>query len=246
MKKILLPVIILIAFTACNNKTESTKQEHLTNTDTTAKVEPVQEEPVAENQKETLVKISTSFGDMVVKLYNETPKHRDNFIKLTKEGFYNDLLFHRVIQDFMIQGGDPDSRNAPAGKQLGSGGPGYTIPAEFRPNFYHKKGALSAARQGDQVNPTKASSGSQFYIVQGKPATDSELQMIAQQLGIAYTPEQINTYKTIGGTPFLDQNYTVFGEVISGLEVIDKIAAVQKGPADRPVKDIKMQVTIEE
>lgn len=230
----------LFLFISCSNqaneKTVSNEQ-----------VNSVKSEPVSQIQNQTtqqMVKISTSYGDMTVKLYNETPQHRDNFIKLAKEGYYNDLLFHRVITDFMIQGGDPDSKNAPAGKMLGQGGPNYTIPAEFRSNLYHKKGALAAARQADQVNPTKASSGSQFYIVQGKKWTDSELKQIEMNYGMQFTEEQKNTYKTIGGTPFLDNNYTVFGEVVEGLDVIDKIAAVAKDANDRPKTDIKMTVTV--
>ncbi|HAE14009.1 MAG TPA: peptidylprolyl isomerase [Bacteroidetes bacterium] len=207
--------------------------------------ETEQTEPM-DNQPEQIVKISTSYGDMLIKLYNETPKHRDNFIKLVKEGYYNGLLFHRVMQEFMVQGGDPDSRNAAAGARLGSGSPGYTIPAEFRKDLFHKKGALAAARQPDQVNPQKASSGSQFYIVQGKPASDDELAMMGQRMGITFTEDQMEVYRTLGGTPFLDQNYTVFGEVISGMEVIDKIAAVQTDANDRPREDIKMTITLEE
>lgn len=195
-------------------------------------------------EKVTYVEITTDYGKMKIKLYNETPKHRDNFIKLAKEGYYNDLLFHRVIKAFMIQGGDPNSRGAAEGTMLGSGGPGYTIPAEFNPLLCHKKGALSAARQGDQVNPKKESSGSQFYIVQGTKQTDADLDRMEAQLKIKYTPEQRNAYKTQGGTPFLDMNYTVFGEVVEGLDVIDKIAAVQTKPGDRPVKDVKMTVKV--
>ncbi|MGB1242706.1 MAG: peptidylprolyl isomerase [Chitinophagales bacterium] len=193
------------------------------------------------------IKISTDFGDMTVSLYNRTPKHRDNFLKLAKEGFFNGTLFHRVINQFMIQGGDPDSKDAPADKQLGSGGPGYTTPAEFDfPDLYHKKGALSAARLGDRGNPQKASSGSQFYVVQGKKTMPQELQQLEQRANIKYTPEQIETYRTIGGTPFLDANYTVFGEVVEGLDVIDKIAVVKTAPGDRPLEDVKMTVTIVE
>ncbi|MEZ4886906.1 MAG: peptidylprolyl isomerase [Chitinophagales bacterium] len=191
------------------------------------------------------VKISTDFGDMTVALYNRTPQHRDNFLKLAKEGFFNDLLFHRVINQFMIQGGDPESRGAEATKQLGAGGPGYTVPAEFDfPDLYHKKGALSAARQGDQMNPQKASSGSQFYVVQGKKVMPQELQQLEQRMKTKYTPEQVETYRSIGGTPFLDGSYTVFGEVVEGLDVIDKIAVVQTAPGDRPVEDVKMTITV--
>lgn len=198
----------------------------------------VKQEPV------TKAKIETEYGTIIIKLYNETPQHRDNFIKLVKDGFYTDLLFHRVINNFMIQGGDPESKNAPAGKMLGSGGPGYTVPAEFDSSFIHKKGALSAARMGDQVNPTKASSGSQFYIVQGQKYDSAQLQMMSMRTGMKYTPEQRELYATIGGTPHLDMNYTVFGEVVEGLEVIDKIAAVQVGMGDRPVKDVKFTITL--
>jgi len=181
---------------------------------------------------------------MTILLYDETPKHRDNFIKLVKDGFYNGTLFHRVIRDFMIQGGDPESKGAAPKQRLGTGGPGYTIEAEFRPEFIHKKGALSAARQGDQVNPEKRSSGSQFYIVQGKKATADELNRISSQTGAFYTADQIKTYQQIGGTPFLDNQYTVFGEVIEGLDVIDKIAAVKTRPGDRPVEDLEMTMTL--
>lgn len=191
------------------------------------------------------VKISTDFGDMIVSLYNRTPQHRDNFLKLAKEGFFDGTLFHRVINKFMIQGGDPESKDAPADKQLGSGGPGYTVPAEFDfPDLYHKKGALSAARQGDNVNPQKASSGSQFYIVQGKRTMPEELQQLEKRANVKYTPEQIETYRSIGGTPFLDASYTVFGEVVEGLNVVDSIAVVATKPGDRPVEDVKMTVSV--
>ncbi|MCR4659474.1 MAG: peptidylprolyl isomerase [Bacteroidales bacterium] len=192
----------------------------------------------------TYVKIETSYGDMVVWLYADTPLHRDNFLKLAEEGFYDSLLFHRVIKDFMIQGGDPESRHAEPGKILGGGSPGYTIPAEFRASHFHKKGALAAARQGDEVNPLKASSGSQFYIVQGNVLDERMLQMFEQRYGRSFTAEQRRTYMTIGGTPHLDGEYTVFGEVIDGLEVIDKIAAAECGRYDRPKKDIRMKITV--
>jgi peptidyl-prolyl cis-trans isomerase B (cyclophilin B) len=184
--------------------------------------------------------IHTDYGDMTGYLYNETPKHRDNFKKLADEGFFNGLLFHRVISGFMIQGGDPESRNAEPGERLGGGGPGYTVPAEFNPALIHKKGALSAARQSDQVNPTKASSGSQFYIVQGKKQSAASLSQSPRN----YTDDQKKVYETVGGTPFLDGGYTVFGEIYEGLDVIDKIAAVQKDQFDRPLTDVKMTVKI--
>ncbi|MBR3724238.1 MAG: peptidylprolyl isomerase [Bacteroidales bacterium] len=199
---------------------------------------------VKKGEKEYYVKIETSYGDMVVKLYNETPLHRDNFLKLVKEGVYDDLLFHRVINQFMIQGGDPNSRNAKPGQMLGEGGLGYTVPAEFVPTLYHKKGALAAARQGDGVNPEKASSSCQFYIVQGTTWDAERLKSVEQRMGKSFTAEQAEVYAKIGGTPFLDGDYTVFGEVVEGLEVVDKIAAVPCGPMDRPVEDVKMKMTI--
>jgi cyclophilin family peptidyl-prolyl cis-trans isomerase len=194
-----------------------------------------------QNEKMQTVLISTDLGDMTVVLYNETPEHRDNFLRLAQEGFYNDLLFHRVIDGFMIQAGDPNSRGAATGERLGSGGPGYTVVAEIQDGLFHQKGALSAARQGDQVNPEKRSSGSQFYIVQGRRWTEQELEMMANNRGSAFSEEQIEKYTNVGGTPHLDNEYTVFGQVIAGLEVIDKIAAVQTGPGDRPVEDVKIK-----
>lgn len=184
-------------------------------------------------------------GRMVVALYNETPEHRDNFLKLVQEGFYDSLLFHRVIPGFMVQGGDPESRSAAPGQMLGNGGPGYTVPAEIVPGLVHTKGALAAARQGDQVNPEKRSSGSQFYLVQGKPFQPNELDMVAQRASrygtpVTYSEEQKETYATEGGAPHLDGSYTVFGEVVEGLDVIDRIAAVQRDGRDRPVSDVRM------
>ena len=241
------------------------------------------------------VLIKTSLGDITVRLYDETPLHRDNFLKLAKEGYYDGTLFHRVIKNFMVQGGDPDSRGASPTVHLGAGGPDYTIPAEFNKDLIHKKGALAAARQGDEVNPEKRSSGSQFYIVTGEiysagKLTQLERQMAQQQLqnifnGLVvenrnriielrknrdnaglmalqeelqqktyamakeqgepkYSPVQREVYTTVGGTPFLDQNYTVFGEVEEGLDVVDKIQLVKTQPGDRPVEDITMQVSI--
>lgn len=188
------------------------------------------------------IRIVTDSGTMIVKLYDSTPLHRDNFVKLVKEGFYDSLMFHRIIQGFMIQGGDPNSKNAAPEVMLGNGGDNMArIPAEFRKSLYHKKGVLAAARDG---NPEKASSACQFYIVQGKPLTDAELDMMEGRLGSKYSLEQRNTYKKIGGTPFLDQNYTVFGEVISGLNVVDKIASAPKAPGDRPIGDIRMKMEV--
>ncbi len=186
-------------------------------------------------EKETLVLIKTSLGDITVKLYNDTPLHRDNFIKLINEGWYNNSPFHRVINNFMIQGGH---------NQDGSVDPGYTIPAEFRSNHIHKKGALAAARQGDHVNPKKASSGCQFYIVQGQVLTPAHIQMYQQRMGLTFTQEQIEVYTTVGGTPHLDGEYTVFGEVVEGLDVIDKIAKVKTGYMDVPVEAVTMTIEI--
>ena len=188
------------------------------------------------------VKITTDSGIIVVKLYDSTPLHRDNFAKLVKEGFYDSLLFHRVISNFMIQGGDPNSKNAQAGVMLGGGGGDMErIPAEFKPSLFHKKGTLCAARDG---NPEKASSACQFYIVQGTKYTDDQLNGMEMQMGKKFSIQERMAYKTIGGTPQLDQNYTVFGEVVKGLNVIDKIASVQKGQADRPVGDVRMKMEI--
>lgn len=255
-------------------------------------------EKKGKKEKSRFVLVETPYGNMKLKLYNETPKHRDNFIKLVEDGFYDSLLFHRVIKDFMIQGGDPESKGAASDTRLGNGGPGYKIDAEFLPQFIHKKGALAAAREGDQVNPEKKSSGSQFYIVQGKTFAEKDLnQMVErinfpkkkqlvfdfvnspenasikqhldslqqvrafnelnaaynkiaedlepefQKLGLfSYNDEQKELYKTLGGTPHLDQNYTVFGEVVEGLNIIDSIATVKTGAADRPVEDVWMKM----
>ena len=195
--------------------------------------------------KNQYVKISTDKGVVIIKLYNETPLHRDNFIKLAKAGTYNGTLFHRVIKAFMIQGGDPDSKNAKPDSALGNGDLGYTIPAEFRDRLFHKKGALAAAREGDAINPTKASHSCQFYIVQGKVWTDSALNIVEEKRLKFKIPEwQRQVYKTIGGSPHLDRNYTVFGEVVKGLEMVDAIANEPTGKEDRPKTDIKMTVTV--
>ncbi len=242
------------------------------------------------------VRIKTTVGEIIVRLYDETPQHRDNFIKLAGEGYYNGTLFHRVIKDFMIQGGDPDSKNAPKGMNLGTGGPDYTIPAEFvYPQLFHKRGALSAARLGDDANPEKASSGSQFYIVWGKTYKTGELKQLEKQMAMhqeqtvfnqlaaerhdeimtlrrnrdraglmelqellvaetkaiclekgkpTFTEEQIETYTTVGGTPFLDNEYTVFGEVEEGLDVVERIQNCKTMPGDRPEDDIVMSVEL--
>ncbi len=241
----------------------------------------------------TRIKITTTEGDITVRLYDETPKHRDNFVKLAREGYYNGTLFHRVIKDFMIQGGDPDSKGAPFGKNLGTGGPDYTIPAEFvYPQLFHKRGALSAARLGDEVNPNRESSGSQFYIVWGKTYKPQELKQMERQMGMQqeqqvfnqlvaehrqeildlrksrnreglqalqdqlvdetkakckelgkpqFTTEQTEAYTQTGGTPFLDNQYTVFGEVEQGLDIVEKIQACETLANDRPKQDVVMQ-----
>ena len=192
--------------------------------------------------------IETAFGNMTIELSNRTPQHRDNFIKLVEQQFYEDLLFHRVINNFMIQGGDPDSKDAPANQMLGQGGPGYTVPAEFVTGLIHTKGALAAARLGDQANPQRASSGSQFYLVHGQPVTEQVLQQMEANGNYQYTPDEKNQYLAAGsGTPFLDRQYTVFGYVVEGLDVIDKIAAVPTNPqGNRPLEDVRMKIRMVE
>ena len=200
---------------------------------------------VTKKDRKKDVLIQTTMGDMIIRLSDSTPLHRDNFLKLVKVGFYDSLLFHRVMKGFMVQGGDPNSKFAKAGMPLGNGDLGYTIPTEFRETLFHKKGVIAAARQPDNVNPTKASSASQFYIAQGKVFTDAELDIMEQQrLQGKKIPESYRTvYKTIGGIPHLDRNYTVYGEVVNGLEVIDKIADVDvsKGrDLNRPITDVRI------
>ncbi|MBK8701554.1 MAG: peptidylprolyl isomerase [Saprospiraceae bacterium] len=200
----------------------------------------MEQELIFDAPHDCLVEMETTMGSLTIKLHDSTPQHRDNFIKLAETAYFDDMLFHRVINGFMIQGGDPDSKNARKGQRLGSGGPGYTIPAEFVDGLIHIKGALSAARQGDQVNPEKKSSGSQFYIVQGKPLTAGQLEQMEIQKKYRYTQEQKDILTQQGGTPFLDRDYTVFGQVVKGLDIIDKIAMVQTDGADRPVEDVKI------
>jgi len=195
----------------------------------------------AKAPKNQYVRIKTSYGECIIRLYNETPQHRDNFIKLAKKGFYNGTLFHRVIQDFMIQGGDPTSKNAKPGIELGDGDVGYTIPAEFRDSLFHKRGVLAAARDD---NPQKASSGCQFYIVEGKRLTDSAINKQEKRSGRKIPNWQRNYYKTVGGVPHLDGLYTVYGEVVSGIDMVDLIAAVKKDDNDRPVVDVPMTVEL--
>lgn len=194
----------------------------------------------SKKNKEILVKVHTNKGEFIVKLYNETPLHRDNFLRLVNEGYYDSLLFHRVIEGFMIQGGDPDSKNASPGQMLGNGGPNYTIPAEFNSSLIHKKGALAAARTADYINPKKESSGSQFYIVQGRTLDSIQLNNICLKTKQSYTDSQKKIYQNLGGTPHLDGSYTVFGEVIDGLHIIDSIAAVKTNQADRPIEDVRI------
>lgn len=282
MKEILtLTLVTLFILISCSNKAP-------------------QEQQASADESRRMVLIQTSFGNMKVELYNETPLHRDNFIKLVEQGFYDSLLFHRVINAFMIQGGDPESKAAPANMQLGNGGPGYELDAEFRPELFHKKGALAAAREPDQVNPEKRSSGSQFYIVQGKSFTPEMLKQMEEKvnfpkrkqlvfdyiekpenaalknridsLGRAqnmvavnqefnniaillepeyqkldlfqYSAAQIEAYATQGGTPHLDQNYTVFGEVVEGMHVIDSIAMVKTNPQNRPLNNVLMKMAV--
>lgn len=192
--------------------------------------------------KHKYVKIRTEHGDCFIKLYNETPQHRDNFIKLTEKGTYNGTLFHRVIKDFMIQGGDPDSKKAIKGALLGEGTVGYTVPAEFRDSLFHKKGVLAAARDN---NPEKASSGSQFYLVQGKKFTDEQLDAVEKNRLKFKIPEwQREIYKSLGGSPHLDRNYTVYGEVVKGMDLIDKIAVIETDSNNRPLADVKMTISV--
>ena len=240
------------------------------------------------------VKIQTMLGDITVRLYDETPIHRDNFLKLAREGYYDGTLFHRVIKGFMIQGGDPDSKGAPAGKMLGVGGPDYTLEAEIKSDIFHKRGALAAARQGDEVNPERRSSGSQFYIVWGDVYNEGQLRQFSKQLRMqkvqdafnalaaahkdeimqmrrdrnraglqelqdklvaeaeskvgkdGLTEEQLQLYSTLGGTPHLDGQYTVFGEVEDGLDVVEMIQGTATGRADRPLDDIEMRMVVVE
>jgi cyclophilin family peptidyl-prolyl cis-trans isomerase len=203
---------------------------------------PLLTEAQNRKRKDYLVTITTPYGPMRLVLYDQTPKHKENFIKLVGQKYYDSLLFHRVIQNFMIQGGDPNSRKAPAGEPLGNGDIGYKVPAEITPALFHKKGVLAAARDN---NPEKASSGCQFYVVQGKVWTDEELRKQIdrshiQAPGRVFTDEQIQTYKTLGGSPHLDGSYTVFGEVIDGLAVVDSIAKQPRDQRDRPRQDIRM------
>lgn len=288
-------ILIALALFAisCSNDVKETNENRETQTG----------QKTQEEKNTVLVTLKTDAGDITLKLYGKTKQHRENFVKLAKEGFYDGVLFHRVIKEFMIQTGDPQSKDAPADMVLGNGGPGYTIPAEIYPEYYHKKGAIAAARKNDKVNPERKSSGSQFYIVHGKTFTKTELDKMAvnmreqninnllfeylysdenadlrnrieelkrernadsinaiihrlrakvielypEKTKFSYTDEQIEVYTTVGGAPFLDGQYTVFGEVVEGFDVIDKIAVVKTNDYDRPIDDIKIkEVSIEE
>ncbi|MCH8318363.1 MAG: peptidylprolyl isomerase [Bacteroidetes bacterium] len=195
-----------------------------------------------ESKYEKLITISTQFGEMKIILFDETPKHKANFIKLAEEGFYDSTLFHRIINGFMIQGGDPDSKNAKPGQVLGNGDVGYKIPAEFNEKLFHKKGAIAAARD---TNPQKESSGCQFYIVHGTVVTDQQLNGFEKRTGKKFSDAKRKAYTTIGGSSHLDGGYTVFGEVIAGIEILDKIATQPKDNRDRPLKNITMSVSVE-
>ncbi len=292
IKNYLASAVMLLAMAACGSSSASSTAEG--SQDSTATSNENKTMTTNYNSADTsnvTVEVETTLGSFTVLLYGDTPRHRDNFVKLVKEGYYNGTLFHRVINEFMVQAGDPDSKNAAPGQQLGAGGPGYTVDAEFVfPKHFHKRGALAAARQGDQVNPTKASSGSQFYIVTGKKVSDAEMASMEQsmeqsalhsrfnQLAMAHmdevrkmqqegdnaglqklqeqliaeaqayvaehpvkmTDEMKEAYKTVGGTPFLDNNYTVFGEVIKGMETVDKIEKVETDRSDRPKEDVRI------
>jgi cyclophilin family peptidyl-prolyl cis-trans isomerase len=200
---------------------------------------------------EEIIQIKTSFGDIYINLFRDTPIHRNNFLKLAREGVFDGTLFHRIIEGFMIQGGDVYSKMPEKKDSIGEGDPGYTLEAEINEKYFHKRGVIAAARNGDDVNPKRRSSGSQFYIVQGKRLTDEEINKyeIRVQNGTGnpsfkFTQEQRDYYKYLGGTPWLDRQYTIFGEVITGMSVVDKIAAKKKNENDRPVADIKMDVNV--
>lgn len=196
--------------------------------------------------KNQYVRIKTSYGNCIIRLYNETPKHRDNFVKLVKSGLLNQTLFHRIIQNFMIQGGDPDSKNALPGIELGNGGLKYKIDAEFNNSLFHKRGVLAAARESDDINPKKQSSATQFYIVEGKRYTNEEMDKLetTRLKGFKIPESQRAVYSSVGGTPQLDHNYTVFGEVVTGLDMVDLIAPLQKDARNRPLKDVPITIEL--
>ena len=289
-------LLLVLTFCSCKSKKISSNSTE----NTTTLNQTFEKSKTGDDTLSTFVLLSTEYGNIKIKLYNETPRHKNNFLKLVKSGFYDSLLFHRVISSFMIQGGDPESKNAKPGAQLGEGDLGYTVPAEFNENLFHKKGTLCAAREGDEVNPTKASSACQFYLVQGKKFQDNDLKKVEYRINkiliqkirteilsnpenenlkiklekftqekkedsvkviekvlndkvnilyektphYTFSKEQVETYKTLGGTPHLDGSYTVFGEVTEGLEVIDKIAELETDEANRPRKDVRMKISL--
>lgn len=237
MKRIFYSCIVLsiIALASCSSPKKVKTEDASATTGAT-------EQTSSKNNTQMMTKVlfKTTFGDITVALYDDTPQHKANFIKLVNDKFYDGVLFHRIIKGFMIQGGDPNSKTAKAGQRLGDGDVGYTIPAEFVASHYHKRGALAAAREPDQVNPQKASSGCQFYIVDGTVYDNDKMTLIAQRTGKTFSPEQVQAYTTVGGAPWLDGDYTVFGEVIKGMDVVDKIAGQQKDGNDRPLEDIKI------
>ncbi len=288
MKKFLISLLPLLGLFSCSAKTDAQNAQTDNMTDKTTDSTTGATAAAAADTTSVKVLVKTTEGDFEVLLYGDTPLHRDNFVKLAKEGYYDGTLFHRVINEFMVQAGDPDSKNAQPGQQLGSGGPGYQIPAEFvYPKHFHKAGALAAARTGDQMNPERKSTGSQFYVVTGKVYTPAELdqmekqvmqqqfyylagqrrdeimrlqqakdeaalnalqeELIAQAEKLSkFTPEQREAYTTVGGTPFLDAQYTVYGEVISGMDTIKKIEKTETSASDRPVNDVKIiSMTVE-
>lgn len=189
-------------------------------------------------QSQSLVSIETSAGEIIVKLYDDTPIHKANFLKLVEQNFYDSLLFHRVIKDFMMQGGDPNSKNASRYKKLGSGGPGYSLEAEVEPQHIHKRGALAAARNPDNINPKRKSNGSQFYIVTGRKYPRRYMPRFEETRGKKYSEEELIAYETLGGAPHLDGLYTVFGEVMRGLDVVASVCNAPVNGADRPLKDV--------
>lgn len=237
MKRIFYSCIVLsiIALASCSSPKKVKTEDASATTGAT-------EQTSSKNNTQMMTKVlfKTTFGDITVALYDDTPQHKANFIKLVNDKFYDGVLFHRIIKGFMIQGGDPNSKTAKAGQRLGDGDVGYTIPAEFVAGHYHKRGALAAAREPDQVNPQKASSGCQFYIVDGTVYDNDKMTLIAKRTGKTFSPEQVQAYTTVGGAPWLDGDYTVFGEVIKGMDVVDKIAGQQKDGNDRPLEDIKI------
>jgi peptidyl-prolyl cis-trans isomerase B (cyclophilin B) len=240
MKKIIFTFLSMCIACTMFAQSGTTKSKNSKAPATVTKQEPLTVKPTKMDTSKYVL-ISTEYGDIKIRLYDETPLHRDNFVKLAKQGFFDSTLFHRIIPAFMIQGGDPNSKNAAPGQPLGMGDVGYRIPAEFNKNLIHKRGVLAAARDG---NPQKASSGCQFYITQGRTWSDDELNSFEMRNGIKYTPEQRKIYKEIGGTAMLDMNYTVYGEVVSGMDVVDKIIMQPRDANDRPNKDIRMTVKV--